>query len=400
MDNSSRYFLELLAAFINKRKPQKPDSINWNRIYELSKLHSLSGAIYLSMKELPVEYLPEHQIRECLKSAFYSTVLRAENQEALITKIAGQLSKKGIRHICIKGAVIKRLYPVPQMRTLGDIDLMVQSVDRNAVDNALREIGCSMKYSSGHEEKYYYKDLAVETHYQVINDYIKRNSNNKAYFNHMWEHSYHTGSGCTYELDAAYHLIYLFSHMAKHLYNQGCGIRILMDVTVMLKHYGSGLDFIYILTELKKINLDQFARNIISICVQYFELPDLITRVDQEELDSEAAMDYFLKGGTFGMHNNSIYSYLVRHELEKTDHSGKAQLRAVIRKIFPELDMMQGQYKILIGCPVLLPAFWAIRGIRCILFRRKITLKILKELRATEDVKRDYFILRKLGLKF
>lgn len=401
MDIDSRYFLALLTAFLNNQSPPDPDGADWKRVYELSCLHSLSGAVYLAMKKLPEEYRPETRIYNGLQSAFCNTLLRYGKQDALISKISDQLNLKGIRHIFFKGAVLRRLYPVSQMRTLGDIDLFIRDTDQAETDAALREMGCSLESSDDAEWKYYLNELLIEIHYKVNNDFMKRKAETKDYFDSVWENAHSIDGGFTWELDTEYHLIYLIAHMAKHLYNKGCGIRMLMDIAVILNNYCSELNYENILSELKKISLDSFACSIFTFCRTCFALPELpavTLRIKQDKEGYEDMADYFLKGGTFGFYNSRPFSYLIRQELEHTDNGVRARHKALFRKLFPEPGWMQNKYPVLIKYPFLLPAAWIARGIMRILFRRKRTLKILKAFTESDDAKKDYLLLHKIGL--
>lgn len=400
MDKNGTYFLQLLAAFLKGEKPSAPDNVDWNQVFELSRIHFLSGAVYLSIQKLPGEQRPPKEILKRFTSAFYNTLMRSERQNALIEETATKLSEMEIPHIFIKGAVLRKYYSVAEMRTLGDIDLMIYHEDQCKADAALKEIGCILKSKGGDDRHYVKDDLLMEVHYKVNDKHIRTGSGRMGYFDRMWEHASAVGGGFTYELEENYQLIYLISHIAKHLYNYGCGVRMLADIAVILDHDCGRLDFDSVFSELKKIGLDVFALHIFALCKRCFNVPDTVPIAEMTETDYRKVMDYILEGGTFGFHGRGPAVNLIRREYESTDSEKKAHFRALWHKIFINRDELRILYPRLARHVFLIPLAWTARGVACLLFKRKRTIRILGELiRGSEEAQKAYATLKKLGLE-
>lgn len=389
----------MLATFLNNTLPVTPRDVDWNQVYELSKIHSLSGAVYTAVRKLPVAQRPPRETFNRFASAFYATVLRAEKQSALIENILEKLNEKKIPHLLIKGAVLRAFYPVPEMRTLGDIDLMIHEEDWFRTDATLRGAGYVLKGKSDGEWKYFKNGMEIEVHSKIRNEYIGYRVGCNDCFNNMWEYAAPLNGSFTYRWEKNFQLIYLISHTAKHLYGRGCGLRMLADIAVVLRHDGDRLRFDDVFQELEKIHLDVFARSLFALCKRCFGVPDAVPCADMPDARCDEAMEYLLVGGTFGF-NREITVNLVRSECENTDCVTKACFNALWHKIFPSWKDMRILYPRLARYACLMPLAWMARGIRCLLFKREKTFTILEGLvHPSDEAKKAYVLLEKLGLE-
>ncbi len=197
--------------------------------------------------------------------------------------------------------------------------------------------------------------------------------------------------------------MFLLAHMAKHFYGYGCGVRMFLDIAVIINKFKEEIDFTYLWSELKKIKLDIFSKNIFFICKKYFGVD--ISKAEKGEpfeMDDttfEMISKYIVEGGTFGFNNRNVASPLIRIEYEKTSNMKLAQIKALFRKIFLPYKSMKEQFSILENFPFLLLFFWVVRGFLCITTRREKTLGILKGLTAeTSDAEEAYEVIKKIGL--
>lgn len=399
MDKNGECFLQLIAAFLKGTEPASPHNVDWNRVYELSKIHYISGAVYVSVKKLPAAQKPPKEVLNRFSSAFFNTLLRSEKQDALIGKIAAKFAEMEIPHIFIKGAVLRKYYPVTQMRTFGDVDMIIHGNDRLRTDTALRKIGCVLK-AKGDVGQYMWENLLIEVHDKIDEKQVRAGNGCADYFDHIWEHALATDNDFAFELDKNYQLVYLIFHTAKHLYQSGCGVRMLTDIAVILDHDGSELNFGAVLSELKKIRLDRFALNLFALCKIAFSLPDTFPCAPMTPADYADAMKYILDAGTFGVYRRSPAVNLIRREYENTDSEKKARFMALWHKLFLNRDELRLSHPRLAKCGLLLPLAWAARGCSCLLFKGKRTASILKDLMCESDkARKAYIVLKKLGLE-
>ncbi|MBQ7265980.1 MAG: nucleotidyltransferase family protein [Firmicutes bacterium] len=66
-----------------------------------------------------------------LENIFNATVMYSVKQEYITNEVVSILEVNKIKHILFKGVVVKNLYPTPELRTMGDIDIIIDSNDQN-----------------------------------------------------------------------------------------------------------------------------------------------------------------------------------------------------------------------------------------------------------------------------
>lgn len=398
MDNNSKYFFALLTAFLKEELPPKPLNIHWEKIYNLARIHFVSGAIYSVIEKLDKAEKPEEKIFKKFRSDFFNTILRYEEQEKAYKEIIQKLNGEKIPHLFFKGSVLREYYPVKQMRTLGDIDFLLYEKDQDKAKKALLQIGYKNLTNTGHWQ-YVKGNVMLEAHDKLMYSEINEKADYSSYFEGAWNNSKAEEKSFTYKLNIEYHLIFILTHIAKHFYGCGSGVRMILDVAVIIKKFGDTLDYIYIWKELEKLKLDVFSKNIFKLCDKWFEVHIPAGGINMEDEIFQAISNYILEGGTFGFNNRNFAVHIIRKEYDKTSNSKLAQLKAFWKKIFLNYKTMINIYPILIKLPFLLPFAWIVRWFQCIIIKPKRTVSILKGLFSKADeAEQSYEVLKRIGL--
>ena len=139
MDKVNTILIRVLQSFVHEGKirfsgPQ--DEEEWESLFKLAAIHSVSGILcYMVLNNpegIPASIL-ERARNVCLRTmAEYS--LRGQRMQVLSAK----LSQEGIAHLLFKGFVLKDIYPVPELRTFGDVDFLIHIQDREKCHELLR----------------------------------------------------------------------------------------------------------------------------------------------------------------------------------------------------------------------------------------------------------------------
>ncbi len=397
MDGNSQYFIELLNAFIKDTLPPKPVDIDWDRIYNLSSFHSLSGAVYLPVQKLDNSDKPEQSILNKFKSDFFYATIRYEEQEKTYHEIIQKLNEHKIEHLFFKGIIIREYYPVKQVRTLGDIDFLLHEKDQNEVKEIFMGMGYKNNSSLAHE-KYQKGKLVIEAHDKIINNKFSSKADYLDCFKNSWAHATAKENGYTYVLNMEYHLVYLIAHIAKHFYQNGAGVRMVLDIAVILKRFGNTLKFSFIWEELKKINLDNFAKCIFGLCDRWFQVGTYDTKYKMDETTYELMSKYVLKGGTFGFGLNAAIREM-RKQYSRTDNRKLIQFKAFWGKVFLNYEEMKTKYPVLVKAPYILPFAWIHRWFKAVTKKRIRTANTFRGFfECTEEAEQTYNLMKTLGL--
>ena len=104
-----------------------------NAIMQIGERQSIQLIIYRGFKLLNLSEDCLKQFDRLMLKNAYKYIKRNEE----LNSITRALDNDGIPYIPLKGAVIKQLYPEPELRTSSDIDVLVREKD---LDNAVKAV--------------------------------------------------------------------------------------------------------------------------------------------------------------------------------------------------------------------------------------------------------------------
>ena len=265
-----------------------------------------------------------------LKSEIIKAVYRYENINYEAEKLTESLQNKGIPFVLLKGAVIKKLYPEPWMRTSGDIDVLVKKEDLETAikhlteDNYYNQTECTphdvaFKSQSG---------VTVELHFDLVEE--GRANNAKNILSKVWENAKPVSkSSYNYILNDEFFYFYHIAHMAKHFENGGCGIRPFIDLWLLDRMDGVSKEKRDEL--IKNGNLMVFAERARKLSSIWFD------KLEYDEV-SERLEDFIISGGVYGSAQNRV-------TLNQKQKGGK--IGYVFSRVFIPFTKLKGYYPIL-----------------------------------------------------
>ena len=173
------------------------------------------------------------------------------------------LTKAGIHPILMKGASLAALYPSPEQRAWGDIDLFVGKEQYHPACAVMREtFPDALKFD---EELDHYK------HYNLIADGISIEIHRVTVgFQHPIDErryakmeAYGAAHACELNIgglevkvfDPTFNALFVMLHSWEHMTTQGANIRQLCDLALLLHHYAGQIDTQRLKTWLKALHL-------------------------------------------------------------------------------------------------------------------------------------------------
>lgn len=314
----------------------------------------------------------------------------AAKQENVTKEICGIFETAGIDYLPLKGCILRALYPSPELRSMGDIDILIKIEQYKQIRRLLTAHGFHEGCESDHEYVWDKNDVHIELHKRLIPSY---NKDYYAYYGDGWQLTEPTDQPHHYAMSPEDTFIFIFTHYAKHYRDVGAGIRQVLDLYVYRKAYPH-MDEQYIHETLKQLQLERFYANNMHLLKVWFG------NAEHTEA-SKLISDRLFASGAFGTHEDSLRSVM----LKEVNHQGsveKAKLAKWMRRIFLPLDSMRRLYPVLRKVPVLLPALWVHRWMRILLHKRYRFAEYRQEDHALDDstVERYHEMLRKSGLDF
>lgn len=173
------------------------------------------------------------------QGAFLDSVYINNMQMQIFGEIKALLAKNGIKFVPFKGAVLRELYPDPEARTMGDIDLLIEKGRQKQVKVLLCANGFENTVCGSGEWVYTKGGVITEIHTSLINGKIGNSTADEFFENAIQKAEF---NGCEGRLLPQYHFEYILAHLAHHFGNCGAGIKMVLDLAVMLKAGGISIE--------------------------------------------------------------------------------------------------------------------------------------------------------------
>lgn len=341
-----RYLAELVNASLENRTPYAiPTALSVEEILDIADKGQIRYLIYSALSKV----LNDGQTADRLQSKIVRSTFKSLTQMGCVHRLQELFEQAEIPFQVLKGAVMKQLYPKPEYREMGDIDLIVFEDSIHKADEILRAEGFAKIEEVKHHAVYKKAPFVIlEVHWDLIDKSV--DSNQYTYFKQENRSTLKPGKQYEYEFDREQFYVYMIAHMAKHFYETGCGIRNLVDIYVYREKYKEVLDFDVIDRELDKCGLKQFEAQVSRLAYVW------LTGENADEIQ-EFLFVYMVDCGIYGKTENGIWSQLA----ETGTDMGQFIKHPKLWHIFPNSDYMKKKYKWLERYPYLLPFAWLMR---------------------------------------
>lgn len=378
MDVQQRGIITLIRSSLTGENLELPEEFDLEQAYPQIARHGVITMAYLGALHCGVDKkLP---VMQKMFQGYFKLLLYGEGQMKMLECICSELDKRGLDHLLLKGSVLKALYPSPELRQMGDADILIRRDQYESIVPIMEALGFRNTAQGFYDYGWKAPELYVELHHCLSNPY---NTDFNSYLGDGWSRAQKTSSGVSrYEYSPEDHFIYLFVHFTKHYRDGGIGIKHAADLWVYKKAYPN-MDESYLEQELQEMGLYHFYTNVMRM-----------TRVWFEDFEKDDVTDFLAQtifdSGAFGA-SETIRKAVSLRAANKVGNAKNAKSWQLLKALFPNRIAMQPQYPILKKYPCVLPAFWVVRWINTVLFQReriKIQQDYLKE--STEDSIEEY----------
>lgn len=335
---TKKYFLQMVNASIKGLPiPTCPEEIDTTLLYKLAVRNAVQGILYLAVQSGAITLSPEIEAK--LQKSYMAILAREATQQDEIEYIRNAFNEENIDFMFLKGTHLKSLYPVPEMRFMVDMDILVKDENMNKGGKLILARGFTQEMNNGKDIVLVKKPfLTIELHKMLfVEDYFMHD-----YFSSVWDRV-ETVNGCEYKMPINDLYVYTLAHLAEHYLEAGSCFRPLIDLYLMEKTY-SWLDFDYINQQFEIIGIEKFAKKIRQLYKCAF---------DGAEYNDDLVL----------MENYIVFGAPVKNanEVSKVARTNKSKSKRFIESAFPNLKHMKLKYPILEKTPFLLPFFWVVR---------------------------------------
>ena len=350
--------IDALACSMTGKPFVLPENVQWQSFLKLCHSHAVAPLVFDGMQKTGVLQKLPQEVQKLLSGAYYSAIFRDSQLEHTKAKLTQKLEEARVRHIFLKGICLKNNYPVPALRTMCDIDVLVHTDDYPAIKQLSLAMGGVAGHSDGNHRNYRFPGgVEVEFHPNLIHHETPVGTQ----INPGWQYAAPDKTGAVGELTEEGFYLNTICHLANHFVAGGVGVRFVLDVWVNRHLRQPEPDRAFVEKELERFHLLDFARNIEALAEAWFGDGQLT-----EELTELA--EYIL---TSGSHGTSARAMLNAVALSP----GGTQSSALMKRVFYSRAEMEDRFPWCKGKPWLLPIAWLARAFRAVKNHGKLILQ-------------------------
>ena len=375
MEKTNLEFLSLLKSSLKNEKydGEKIDFEDLVYIYKMSEIHHVVPMIY------NVAY-NEDFFKECdanfqamFKSSAFRYIFSQIQRTNHFLEVYKKLSEKNIKILVFKGIIFRNMYNNPDDRISSDEDILIKKEDYEKVKEFFLSEGFEF-IDKGEECAYFSKStgLCIEVSTSLFSHESKAYGHLNKLFEDVFEKSIKINIDKIDILTLSHeqHLIYIVFHNMKHFLTGGFGIRQVADFSKYIETYGEYINWEKFWSDLKDLNYDTFALNLIEISLRYLGFnddkityPDNITSFDELKnsqkyyINSESLINDILDAGVFGA-STMDRKHTALMTLDAVEDKKKSNR---LKAVFPHINYLKDNYTYLQKYPILLPVAWGQR---------------------------------------
>lgn len=376
MEKVNLQFLDLLKSSLNNDiyEGGDIDSQDLKQIYNLAQMHHVVPMIYGVLHNEEFFKNADENFKMMFKQVAFKLVVSQIQRSNRFLELYKILKEKNIEAIVFKGIIFRNMYNNPDDRMSSDEDILVKKEDYEKLKDILCGEGLEFIEKEGNECAYLCRNtgLCIEVSTSLFSHESKAYGHLNRLFDDIFEKS------ITINIDGVdiktlsheQHLIYIVFHNMKHFLHGGFGIRQVADFSKYIETYGQFIDWEKFWSDLKILNYDTFALNLIDISLKYLGFDNnkaiypkgvrdfnIIINSKDYYINSDDLISDILSAGVFG------------GSTKERKHTALMTLNAVedqkngnrFKAIFPSVDYLKGNYTYLQKHPILLPIAWTQR---------------------------------------
>lgn len=284
------------------------------------------------------------------------------------------LSANDITYVVMKGAASAMYYPEPLLRTMGDVDFLVNKTDLERAGKILEQAGFIPTENNEHEchVAYHRNHNGVrsiwEMHWSPSGiPESEVGELTREYLSDIFEKAVPcTIQDCECLVPSPFHhgLIMLL-HTSTHLINTGIGLRHLCDWAVFVDKFSNEEFCDLFESKLKAIGMWKFAQILTQLSIQYLGMPEKEWCGTSDEDYLEMLMCDIFKGGNFGVKDSNRIN---QAKLITSSHKASVDETNLLMQLIRTMnEKAKSAMPIIKRVPVLLPIGWIYAGGRHLL---------------------------------
>lgn len=314
LDDGQRALLVLLREGLWERETDGRDLFplpeeQWNRVFRMACMQTVTGIAYNGLCRLPDEWLPS----QLLLMKWVAEADRIERENRRMNEVLAGLCElfrnEGIRVVLQKGQGVALLYEKPSLRQCGDIDFyFLSETESQAAARLMQQKGCRLHTAPDGSVCYRWQGIEIEHHPALLD---LQNPHLRGYLQELIaEKGFDKGYEDTILFPSPFlHLILLNVHILKHAFGVGIGLRQFCDLARAYFVWQNQVDADELQTFYNRAGLTNWSRLLHAFLVQHLGLPAGCLPVSLKPVTScDALTRIVFRGGNFGQYRKGRQS--------------------------------------------------------------------------------------------
>lgn len=281
-----------------------PSQKEWATLLDVAQEQAVVGITAQGLDRLPKEQLPaKGQLLQWIGLAQLSSgtyLLHCERARELTIKFG----TAGFRSCVLKGIGLAQLYPQPESRQFGDIDLWVEG-NRQEVMAWMNGLGVTGHVIWHHVDADFFEDVPAEIHFHpcwLYNPFS--NSKLQRWFDEQRKEQMTVDKDLGFAYPSVqFNAIYSLVHLYHHLIEEGIGIRHIIDYYYVIKSLPKN-DRPIVIKELKQFGLLRLAEAMMWVLQDVSGMTKEYLICEPNEREGQFLLDEVMRGGNFGHYRN------------------------------------------------------------------------------------------------
>lgn len=297
MNVIQRNFFTLLrsGAFGSREHIEPMSAWKWNRLYQLSLMHSVTALVYDGIKRHSEDFfmqMPQAQTLLWQKSTEETEQANRKANEVTST-LVNTLNHSQLRPILLKGQAAAVLYDNPLHRTPGNIDIFFPYTPQaRKADEWAQQNGTSPATPEKYTMQYTWEGIEVEHHHrmqQLTNRWLNRK------LQEIVEQEIRNNDSSYIEilniraevLPPTLSMLHSLIRITRYILNEGISMKQLVDLGTYLRKAGHRVDYVKLQEWLRQLGMQNMARLIGGMMTRLFafdedELPFVSGKPDED----------------------------------------------------------------------------------------------------------------------
>ena len=172
-----RLLLELLNATLANRPLdeetfKRATEAEWQECFNTALDQQVLAMTFPAMTSLPKGLRPSFVLWSKWMAYAQSIAEQSAQKRQVVEKIGGWLAEEGLKTMIVKGFSLAALYPNPNLREFGDVDIF-SGKDYEAVNSCFRKHGIGVGKPDGHHAHIKVDGVSIEHHFAFSNSRVR-----------------------------------------------------------------------------------------------------------------------------------------------------------------------------------------------------------------------------------